>query len=719
MTLLWLSCAFILGVVIGIGPGVPLLLSLALAAVLFGVAGVRRHSRDAVLFAAGACLCLGVARGPHGAWSSSPTHLDFYNGRVVTVDGVVDAEPDIRDTGANYRVSAIDVRLDGRTRPIQGRIAVHTSRAVVLDYGERVRLRGRLLTPRNTATAPYAAILARQGVRSEARFPRLVDNGAADTGLLGWVMRIRSTLEDGIDSWLPEPEAALLIAVTLGARSASLGDLTPVLISTGLIHIVAISGIKVALVAGTVYELALRARNRLFALLVSLAVLATYVALTGFTESGVRSALMWALVFVAAYLGRRTVALVSLSVVAAIMVALQPEIVVDIGFQLSVVGTAGIVAFADRLLPYFSVVPTPFREALVVTIGAQVSTLPIVAIGFRVLSPTGPIANALVLPLLPALIVLGFALGGLSTFPLIAAPLASVSYALLAAIVWLSKMLASLVGAIAVPGSPPALTATYYAVLGTVAWYLLRRAGWAPPGRMPGHAREFGVAVMVGISGLTLSLHQASNSGNHLTSLGGGEAVLVQSHGRAALIDGSPRPFRLLEALGQALPVTTHAIDLVIVTDGRASNVAGLLEVLRHYRFGEVLDVGVQYPSTTYARWRAALRAERVPIYGLRTGATVELGDVRISAVAPDALYSKPTDSAGMLRILGPQHTVLYAGAASRRELVEALFRPVRLRADHLVTYGPQRVPVAVLRAVFDAVKPADAATKRGVSIAL
>jgi len=532
-------------------------------------------------------------------------------------------------------------------------------------------------------------------------FVRVVDLGPTESGWLGWLVPLRQHLEQSVDSWLPEPEAALLIAITLGARSASLGDLAPVLIATGLIHIIAISGIKVALVAGTFYQLARLARRRLLSLLVPLAGLLAYVLLTGATASGERSALMWTMVFIAVYLGRETVALVSLAFVAALMVAVDPSLPWDIGFQLTTVGTLSIVALTTPLTRFLAYVPPPFREAFSVTVAAQIGTLPIVILGFHVVSLTGPVANALVLPLLPILIALGFLVGFLGGLSMIASPLAALAYALLHAVIWLSTELAALPLALPVDSLPPLLVAIYYALLVRVQIVILRRANWAPVGRMPARLREFALALLVGASALTISLTYAHDSpGARLYWLGADQAMLVRSQGMTALIDGSARPFVLLEHLERVLPFTTRTIDLVVVTDPRSRNVIGLQELLAHYGVSEVLDVGAEYPSGTYASWRGQLRDRHIPTYRLRTGVSAAIGAVQLTSIGPAALYPVPQDCIGMLRLSTAGRSVLLAGAASPREQQEALFRPVKLRADTLLIGDAGSIFPSFLRAV-------------------
>ena len=95
-----------------------------------------------------------------------------------------------------------------------------------------------------------------------------------------------------------------------------------------------------------------------------------------------------------------------LALVAAVMLALAPALVDDPGFQLSFVGTAGILLLAA---PIAQRLPGPrlFAEPFAVTVAAQIATVPVMAGTFGVVALGGPLANALVLPLLPLMIVSG------------------------------------------------------------------------------------------------------------------------------------------------------------------------------------------------------------------------------------------------------------------------------------------------------------------------
>src|SRR5262249_9157140 len=92
--------------------------------------------------------------------------------------------------------------------------------------------------------------------------------------------------------------------------------------------------------------------------------------------------------------------------VAAVMILVAPDLARDVGFQLTFLGTLGILLFAS---PIAERLPGPrvLREPFAVTLAASAVTLPVMASTFGVVSLVGPLANALAVPLLAPLLVCG------------------------------------------------------------------------------------------------------------------------------------------------------------------------------------------------------------------------------------------------------------------------------------------------------------------------
>jgi competence protein ComEC len=147
-----------------------------------------------------------------------------------------------------------------------------------------------------------------------------------------------------------------------------------------------------------------------------LAAVLFYAALGGGDPAAVRAAIMGGLLVLAPLFGRRYDVLSALALAAFMMTALQPDLLFDVGFQLTMLATLGIPLFtpafeqvAQRLLWPSCVADAlhPLVTLLAVTLAAQFATLPIIAQVFGVTSFIAPVANLLVAPLLAPLMLLG------------------------------------------------------------------------------------------------------------------------------------------------------------------------------------------------------------------------------------------------------------------------------------------------------------------------
>jgi hypothetical protein len=174
------------------------------------------------------------------------------------------------------------------------------------------------------------------------------------------------------------------------------------------------------------------------------------------------------------------------------------------------------------------------------------------ATDFHVLSPVGPIANALVLPILPAIVAAGLALGPLSVIPDLARVAALPVAGLLAYIEQLAYLLARLpAAAIPVVRFPTWAGLAYYAGLGAVI-----AAGHVNPRR---RALALGTALVAPalIAGTALCMWAISPPQVSVLAVGNGQAILFRSAQGVILVDAGPSPARLSVA-GQAGPGRHH-----------------------------------------------------------------------------------------------------------------------------------------------------------------
>jgi competence protein ComEC len=205
-----------------------------------------RHDRRArlvwisVIFAICGSLWF-TLRSPHFDQNS----LSTYNGiGLVTIEGVIDGAPDVRDTYVNLRVNADRLTTPDRSsRPIEGVDLVRPSRPAEFHYGDRARVSGQLTAPPEFATFNYADYLARQGVYSMIDRPQVkVLAHGQSSPILSAIYAFRNRAYIVIQQILPEPQASLLSGILLGIDAGLPESVQEDFRVTGTSHILAISG---------------------------------------------------------------------------------------------------------------------------------------------------------------------------------------------------------------------------------------------------------------------------------------------------------------------------------------------------------------------------------------------------------------------------------------------------------------------------------------------
>jgi competence protein ComEC len=576
-----------------------------------------------VLFAAlgGGRYLLSV---PHFDQSSLST---YNNVGEVTVEGVIEADPDVRDTYINLRIKSERLTLpDETTHPIEGLLFTRPSRPNEFRYGDRVRVSGELIPPPEFATFSYKDFLARQGIYSMIDRPRIVvlehDQGSP---LLAAIFDFRVRARAVIGQILPEPSASLLTGILLGDDSGLPQSVQDEFRRTGTTHIIAISGYNITILIGILSTITVGFMGRRRAFYVMVLGLSVYAVMVGGSASVVRATIMGLLLLWADHLGRQYAAPNALFASGLVMTLLDPNTLFDVGFQLSFVATLGLMIYArpfanatEKLLTHlFSntvarQVVGVVNDAVLVTLAAQVATLPLLMAYFRQLSLVSLITNPLVLPAQTGVMVFGLlALGG----GLIAIPIGQVlgwlAWVFLAWTLGVIHLFASVPNAsILLDYVSPIWLVIYYAVLLGLTWYLKR-----PADQRPGKLTQllskrnliFGGGIAAVLFGVALSWQ--SDGQLHIIALDvDHHPVLVRtSEGRKILIGGSSSPSGLLAALGGQLPFWERELDFLIVPRADATELNSLLGVLDRYHVQQVMAVEVPTTNRAGSEWQATL----------------------------------------------------------------------------------------------------------------
>jgi competence protein ComEC len=631
-----LSLAWILGIVLAHWLNPPWFIVTLAALPALGALPLYGQNPRARLWA---ILALSLLAGAGRFVLSQPVfdeaYVAFYNDSPtpVTVTGVVVDEPDVRDNYINLRLEAESIQVGETSQAISGLLLVRAPRYPERFYGDKMTVTGKLETPPVFEDFSYRDYLARSGVYSLMRRPR-VELIATNQGNLFWaaMLAFKAQASQTINRLLAEPYASLLNGILLGIETGIPKDLYESFNLTGTSHIIVISGSNIALIAGIFLLLGQQLVGKRYAPPLAMAGILVYTLLVGADAAVSRAAVMGIVWVLAIWLGRPALALNSLIFSSFVLTLINPLILWDVGFQLSFMATLGLILLVpplergifgllQRLLKTDQVglAMALLSELVVVTLAAQIITSPLILYHFGRFSLTSLLTNLLILPVQPPIMIGGglATLAGMLWLPL-GQVLGWLVWLPLAWTVWMVELTSRLPYASLDLGTFPFwLLILMYVAIGAGIWSTQRpRSEEQPQPRF--HLPEIGSATTrlwvggtaVGALLVWLAVLSLPDGRLHVAFLdvGQGDAILITTPaGRQILIDGGPTATDLTWRLGQEMPFWDRSLDMVINTHPDADHLAGLAPLLDRYQVEQALVTNVAGDSDLYREWETQL----------------------------------------------------------------------------------------------------------------
>jgi competence protein ComEC len=692
----------------------------------------------------------------------------------ISIRGTVSDEPKLQTHTRTLTISVNAVQNTGST---QWKNANGTIEVVVLyqgvsvedrygaNYGDKVELHGKIQAP---------APISPKNVIASMPFPRIHVSANGGNSIIAFINHLRNQLATLIEQALPQPEAALLIGIFLGLYTPALNLLSAYFKVTGTTHLLVASGSNITIISGLVYHSTRRLlpknsesfpltplhkswRDWIRTILLLLSI-AFYTVLSGAGPASIRAGIMGGLLVIAPRLGGRYNVHTALAGAATAMSCIDPFLLWDVGFQLSFLATLGIIfltPYLQRLMQPITRLPAGslLVDMTAVTLAAQIATLPILVVAFHGISLIATIANILVAPTAGPLLLLGLVIGATG---FIFHPLSLFCAWVARPLLWYMKTIIDQCSkvpfaSIPVDNVPAPIAWLYYALLALTIGYLHYRDSLSstkqhhPSLTRPTYRRlqigtvvlmltprnlrllqVYVIALIIVITGInaisppstasnTISFFDIHTTKAHKQELHGETTFIHTQDGKTLLINGGNDSASLSQLLDSQLPPWQRSLDMVILTSPEQYTMTGLQDVLTRYDVGVVLDAGMVYPTTNYARWRQIIKERNLRYTPVSQGTTIQLGaTTQLQVLWPqDSLYTggdEIRDNGLILRLVMPGVRILLLGSSVQSNYaLSGLLSSVDgslLKADIVQVLGEINTPVPVV--LTDVLQQAD-----------
>ena len=645
------------------------------------------------------------------AQAIAPTHV---------VVGTVMDEPSLnRDLKGRFGVAVRQLQVRDATGavtfqiPVRGRVYVTAPLLQVtgLHRGQSILAQGRLYLPQaamNPNGFDFQAFLTQRGIftglaAESLRFPE-----APPWGLWRLRQRIVKALVRGLGS----PLGQLVSAMCLGRRAVDLP--TPIqdlFARVGLAHTVAASGFHISLLLGTVLAL-VRSRSVRLQVAVGAAVLIGYVALTGLQVSVLRAALMGAATLVGLLSDRRVMPRGALIAVVTLMLLINPNWLWDLGFQLSVTATWGLIVTASAITHRLSWLPVTVASLIAVPLAATLWTLPLSLYHFNVLSGLSVVLNAITTPLVSMITLGGIGSSVLALLsPTVGTLAAKLLYLPTQGLLWLAETSSTLPGSAIAIGQ---ITLSQLIALYAILLVSLLKLRWTA--LKPVLGALFLALILMPLGWQLLTQDQ-------VTVLAAGDELIWvrQDHGHTTLVNSGDEKTAFYTVAPFLKQAGINQVETAIALPFTEDYIAGWQTLLWQTPTADLYRQDVDFPglaaidhthlltpgqSQPLHHMTAQLLGTQHPILRLTTGAqswlllpplSLELQDYLANAgsgLASSVLVWPGGEiSAKLLAVVQPQTAIAYGqGSESvERQLQQAHIQTYVTQRDGAVTWHPHR----------------------------
>ena len=348
----------------------------------------------------------------------------------LTIKGIVVSDKTEKEYSDTYKikVNKCDEVLKYKNKYLY--IKIGKKLKVTLDYGDEIIIKGKYIEPntkRNYGGFDYKQYLKTNNIYGSVNVENIKINNKKKANVLFYLAnKLACKIEKTIDDNLEKNEASLLKGILIGKTSDIEEETYKNFRVANISHILAVSGMHVSYIiigCNILFEKSIGKRKSKY---IIIAILIIYMFVTGFSPSIVRATIMGILFMISKIVYRKNDVWTSISLSLLIILVFNPYIIMNIGLQLSYIGTIGIILlqrivqdvlknikFRDKKKVYKInrkkiLFISKIQEILSVTISAQLVILPFMLYHFNLFGTYFFISNLLISLIIGPIIIIGF-----------------------------------------------------------------------------------------------------------------------------------------------------------------------------------------------------------------------------------------------------------------------------------------------------------------------
>ncbi|HHY23184.1 MAG TPA: DNA internalization-related competence protein ComEC/Rec2 [Clostridiaceae bacterium] len=576
-----------------------------------------------------------------------------FSQQQVTIKGIICSNPEHKDGRIRCEVKTGQViEVNGANQiseaTVNGKILLSiyqkdlsNEKTKLLEYGREIEVTGILTLPtgrRNPGGFDYRRYLAGSRVSAiiYAKGREIKTGNLSGRNILVRTgIAIRDRIVEVINNSLPKEQAALMNAMLTGYREELPEDLKEAFSDSGLIHIMAVSGLHVGFIMlPFVFLFKKIGLKKKIANPIIIFILFIYTLITGYQPSVIRAVIMATIILLGQMTWREPDTLTSISFALIVILLWNPHMLFNIGLQLSFAATASIVLLNKNIKEIFKskpisqYIPDAVFGVLSTTISAQIGVLPITIINFNKVSMVSILSNLLAAPVAGVIIIIGMImalLGQISIF--LSKIIGYVNCVLLTFVIFVSKISTKLPFAVIKSVTPSILLIIVYYI---TVWFFF----WFKPKYKIRVKTKFYVISTVLLITLILIISIIPGEMEVVfLDVGEGDSAFIQTPtGKTVLIDGGGEKGKSDDELNTGEKVIipflcdygVSKLDLVVATHAHEDHIIGLIKVLSEMKVDNVA-IPNYIIDNEFDRLLDICREKRVKVNYLNQGDYIKL----------------------------------------------------------------------------------------------